>query len=62
MYEYLMNRYQNENLTRNEASQIILQLKSYSSTDLYESNKAIMKMVSDGFILKREDQTSSEAL
>jgi type I restriction enzyme, R subunit len=60
LFEYLLNRYRNENLTRNEASQIILQLKGYASSDLYESNKTIMKMISDGFILKREDRTQKD--
>lgn len=60
MLEYLLNRYENENLTRNEANQIIRQLKGYASSDLYESNKTIMKMVSDGFILKREDRAQKD--
>ena len=60
MLEYLLNRYGNDNLTRNEANQIIRQLKGYASSDLYESNKTIMKMVSDGFILKREDRTQKD--
>ncbi|MFT6381959.1 MAG: hypothetical protein ACJA16_004294 [Akkermansiaceae bacterium] len=28
---------------------------SEAAADLYESNKAVMKLVSDGFLLKRED-------
>ncbi len=60
LFEYLLNRYQSENLTKNEASQIIRQLKGYASLDLYESNKTIMKMVSGGFILKREDRTQKD--
>ena len=60
LFEYLLTRYHNEKLSRNEASQIILQLKGYASSDLYESNKAIMKMISDGFILKREDRTQKD--
>lgn len=60
MLEYLLNRYENDNLTRNEAEQIIRQLKGYPSSDLYEANKTIMKMVSDGFILKREDRTQKD--
>ncbi|GEM_PF-2128699 len=29
---------------------------SEAAADLYESNKAIMKLVSDGFLLKRQDR------
>jgi type I restriction enzyme R subunit len=57
---FLLNQYKNENLTTVEADQIINRLKTYSSSDLYESNKAIMKLVSDGFILKREDRSKKD--
>ncbi len=36
---YLLNRYERENLTNIEVQSIILQLKALSSADLYESNK-----------------------
>lgn len=57
---FLLARYENEQLTKNEADQIIRQLKSYAASDLYESNKAIMKLLSDGFILKREDRSQKD--
>ncbi len=57
---FLLSKYENEKLTANEADQIIRQLKSYAASDLYESNKAIMKLVSDGFILKREDRSQKD--
>ena len=38
---YLLTRYQNANLTEVEAKSIILQLKTLSSADLYQSNKKI---------------------
>jgi len=41
---YLLTRYQNANLTEVEAQSIILQLKTLSSADLYESNKKIFSM------------------
>ena len=47
---FLLSKYENDKLTANEAEQIIRQLKSYAASDLYESNKAIMKLLSDGFI------------
>jgi type I restriction enzyme, R subunit len=58
--DFLQVRYGPENITSNEIQQIILKLKSYPSSDLYETNKAIMKMVSDGFILKREDRKQKD--
>lgn len=57
---YLLTRYQNANLTEVEAQSIILQLKTLSSADLYESNKKIMQWLADGFILKREDRTQKD--
>jgi type I restriction enzyme R subunit len=51
---YLNDRYGAEGITANEIESIILQLEGLSAGDLYESNRKIMKMVSDGFILKRE--------
>ena len=57
---YLLTRYQNANLTETEAQSIILQLKTLSSADLYESNKKIMQWLADGFILKREDHNQKD--
>ncbi len=57
---YLLTRYQNSNLTEIEAKSIILQLKTLSSADLYESNKKIMQWLADGFILKREDRSKKD--
>ena len=57
---FLLVRYQDKQLTEHEVDQVILQLKTYSAADLYESNKAIMKLISDGFILKREDRSQKD--
>ena len=57
---YLLNRYKKELLTKTEAQSIILQLKTLSSADLYESNKKIMRWLADGFILKREDRQQKD--
>ena len=56
---FLLNKYKKENLTNAEIERIIRQLKNYPSSDLYESNKAIMKLVVDGFILKRDLSASN---
>jgi type I restriction enzyme R subunit len=57
---YLLTRYKKEKLTAIEAQSIILQLKTLSSTDLYENNKKIMRWLSDGFILKRDDRQQKD--
>ena len=49
---YLLTQYESQGISLNEAKSIILQLKSLSASDLYESNKTFLKMLSDGFILK----------
>ncbi len=54
--DFLQSRYAKDNITPSEIDSIICQLEGKSTFDLYESNKAIMKMVSDGFLLKREDR------
>lgn len=58
--EYLLSRYKKEGLTLTEAKSIVLQLKNLPASDLYESNKTFLKMVADGFILKREDRNMKD--
>lgn len=57
--DYLQQRYANQCITAGEIDAIIRQLEVYSSSDLYDSNKTIMKMVSDGFFLKRDPSASA---
>ncbi len=57
---FLSNKYTDEQLTQGEIDLIIRDLERYPSSDLYESNKIIMKMISDGFLLKREDRTKKD--
>ena len=49
---FLLNQYSDDNITLNEIDGIIRQLDLYPSSALYESNKAIMKLMADGFTLK----------
>lgn len=58
--DYLSARYKFDNITDNEITQIIRKLESYPASDLYDTNKSIMKLVSDGFILKREDTSQKD--
>jgi HsdR family type I site-specific deoxyribonuclease len=57
---FLEAQYGHEGITAAEIRSIILQLHSIPASDLYESNKTFMKMVSDGFILKREDRNQKD--
>jgi type I restriction enzyme R subunit len=55
LLEFLFSQYASVGITETEIQSIILQLKTLSVSDLYESNKIFLKMLSDGFIFKRED-------
>ena len=57
---FLTKQYKAEGITVAEIKSIILQLKTLSNTDLYESNKIFIKLLSDGFILKREDRNNKD--
>lgn len=57
--KYLLNRYAAEGLTASEVDSIILRLRSISGT-IYEANKAVCKMICDGFIFNREDHTKKD--
>jgi type I restriction enzyme, R subunit len=60
LQNFLLTQYAGQGITVNETNSIILQLKSLSASDLYESNKTFLKMLSDGFILKREDRNQKD--
>lgn len=60
LLHFLLSKYENKHLTINEAKSIILKLKTLPSSDLYESNKKILRWLSDGFILKREDRSQKD--
>jgi type I restriction enzyme R subunit len=57
---FLLSHYAHQGITLIEVNSIILQLKTLSASDLYESNKTFLKMLSDGFILKREDHSNKD--
>ena len=57
---FLAKQYAADGITSVEIEAVIKQLEAYSAADLYESNKAIMKLVSDGFLLKREDRSQKD--
>lgn len=57
---YLKSNYAKDYITDAEVDSIIRDLERLPSSDLYESNKVFMKMVSDGFLLKREDRNQKD--
>lgn len=57
---FLLTQYAPQDITLNEVNSIILQLKSLPASDLYESNKTFLRMLADGFILKREDRKQKD--
>jgi type I restriction enzyme R subunit len=46
LQNFLLTQYSGQGITVNETKSIILQLKSLSASDLYESNKTFLKMLS----------------
>ena len=58
---FLLSNYKSEALTSQEADTIIRKLQVFSASDLYESNKAIMQRLSDGFQFKREPSADGKS-
>ncbi|WP_216689216.1 type I restriction endonuclease subunit R [Hymenobacter siberiensis] len=52
---FLLAHYAAEGLTPAEADAVVRRLRALPASDLYESNKAVMGLLADGFILKRDD-------
>lgn len=59
-WKQFAKQYAADGITPQEIEAVIKQLEAYSAADLYESNKAIMKLVADGFLLKREDRSQKD--
>lgn len=57
---YLQTAYKKEGITEIEIKSILLQLKTLPSSDLYESNKLVLKWLADGFTLKRENRNQKD--
>jgi type I restriction enzyme, R subunit len=58
--KFLQTHYAADNITEEEVAVIVRRLETFPATDLYETNKKIMKMVQDGFTLKREDRSQKD--
>lgn len=57
--QYLYNRYAKDGITPSEVDSIILMLRNIGGT-IYEANKAVFKLISDGFIFNREDRSHKD--
>jgi type I restriction enzyme R subunit len=58
--QYLLNQYAADGITLSEIESIIRKLEILPSSALYESNKVFMKLLSDGFVFKREDASQKD--
>ncbi len=56
---YLYERYADEGITVSEVESIVRMLSSVSGA-VYEANKAVFKMISNGFVFKREDRAQKD--
>ena len=57
--QYLYSRYASDGITPSEVDSIILMLRNIYGT-IYEANKAVYKMICDGFIFNRENITQKD--
>src|SRR3990167_119627 len=60
LHAFLKNRCVNEGITQNEIDSILRKLDLYPSSALYESNRDIIRLIADGFTLKREDRSQKD--
>lgn len=57
---FLATQYASQGITTAEIESILLHLKSLAASDLYESNKTFLRLVADGFTLKRHDRSQKD--
>jgi len=62
LIEFLRDQHQDEHITEDEITSIVRKLEKLPASDLYDSNKSIMKWISDGFVFKRDDYTEKDML
>jgi predicted membrane chloride channel (bestrophin family) len=56
----LAKKYTADRITPVEIQAVIRKSEAYPSADFYEGKKAVMQLVSDGFLLKREDRSQKD--
>jgi type I restriction enzyme, R subunit len=57
---FLSQQYAGDQITEGEIDSVIRRLETLNSADLYDSNKTVCKLVSDGFLMKREDHNQKD--
>ena len=60
LHAFLTHQYAYAKITDSEIESVIRRLETLNPADLYDSNKTICKLVSDGFLLKREDRSQKD--
>ena len=58
--DFLRKKYQAEEITDSEIDFILRELQTFPASDLYESNKKFIRLVTEGFPIRREDQTKQD--
>lgn len=58
--EFIFNKYKQEEITYSEVDGIIKLLENMPSSTIYNSNKKIINMISEGFTIRREDSSKKD--
>ena len=58
--DFLRKKYQAEEITDSEIDFILRELQTFPASDLYESNKKFIRLVTEGFPIRREDRTKQD--
>ena len=58
--EFLLDRYKDDDITIGEVEGIIKTLEKFPSSALYDSNKKIINMISNGITIKREERSKKD--
>ncbi|NFG11312.1 type I restriction endonuclease subunit R [Clostridium botulinum] len=58
--DFIFNKYYNEEITYSEVEGIIKVLENLPSSTIYDSNKKIINMISEGFTIRREDSSKKD--
>ena len=62
LFSYLEKKYSKYNITENEKNLIINKISKFPYSDLYNSNKSILELISNGFNLRREKKNQKDFL
>lgn len=60
LYNFLNKRYSKDNITEFEINSIIRKLENHGTSDIYDSNKSIINLIANGFLLTREDRSKKD--